>query len=115
MFVRAISASTAPATSIALIRELRAKGPFVKTFISTVALNNILCITLFVLMSTFVSSFCETGEAIQKIDKALIKTSYQFLGALSGLLMGWISKILVSRPHLHDFTVILLDFTKWTC
>ena len=30
----AISASTAPATSIALIRELRAKGPFVKTFIS---------------------------------------------------------------------------------
>tara|TARA_A100001388_G_C28735124_1_gene483711 strand:+ start:20 stop:1417 length:1398 start_codon:yes stop_codon:yes gene_type:complete len=105
----AISASTAPATSIALIRELRAKGPFVKTFISTVALNNILCITLFVLMSTFVSSFCETGEAIQKIDKALIKTSYQFLGALSlGLLMGWISKILVSRPHLHDFTVILL-------
>ena len=105
----AISASTAPATSIALIRELRAKGPFVKTLISTVSLNNILCITLFVLMSTFVSSFCETGEAIQKIDKALIKTSYQFLGALSlGLLMGWISKILVSRPHLHDFTVILL-------
>ena len=105
----AISASTAPATSIALIRELRAKGPFVKTFISTVALNNILCITLFVLMSTFVSSYCETGEAIQKIDKALLKTGYQFFGALSlGLLMGWISKILVSRPHLHDFSVILL-------
>ena len=54
-------------------------------------------------MSTFVSSYCETGEAIQKIDKALLKTGYQF-GALSlGLLMGWISKILVSRPHLHDF------------
>ena len=69
----AISASTAPATSIALIRELRAKGPFVKTLISAVALNNILCITLFVMMSTFVSSFYETGEAIQKIDEALIK------------------------------------------
>ena len=105
----AISASTAPATSIALIRELRAKGPFVKTLISAVALNNILCITLFVLMSTFVSAYCETGEAIQKIDEALIKTCYQFFGALAlGWVMGWISKILVSKPHLHDFTVILL-------
>tara|TARA_A100001015_G_C14993526_1_gene715116 strand:- start:256 stop:2004 length:1749 start_codon:yes stop_codon:yes gene_type:complete len=105
----AISASTAPATSIALIRELRAKGPFVKTLISAVALNNILCITLFVMMSTFVSAFYETGEAIQKIDEALIKTLYQFLGALAlGWLMGWISKILVSKPQLHDFTIILL-------
>ena len=56
----------------------------------------------FVLMSTFVSSYCETGEAIQKLIKLL--KGYQFFGALSlGLLMGWISKILVSRPHLHDF------------
>ena len=36
----AISASTT-VTSIALIREMRAKGPFVKTLISAVALNNI--------------------------------------------------------------------------
>lgn len=105
----AISASTAPATSIALVRELRAKGPFVKTFISTVALNNILCITLFVLISTFVSSYCETGEAIKKIDTALINTTIQFFGAFAlGWFMGWISKILVSKPHFHDFTIILL-------
>ena len=43
----------------------------------------------------------------------MLKTGYQFFGALSlGLLMGWISKILVSRPHLHDFSVILLLFTS---
>ena len=63
----AISASTAPATSIALIREMRAKGPFVKTLISAVALNNIFCITLFVLMRTFVSAYFESGTPVATI------------------------------------------------
>ena len=104
-----IASSTAPATSIALIRESRAKGPFVKTLISAVALNNILCILIFVMMRTFVSAYFESGETTGKIDDALILSAYHLLGALGlGLVMGWISKMLVSRPKLHDFTTILL-------
>lgn len=105
----AISASTAPATTIALIREARAKGPFVKTLISTVALNNILCILLFVMMRTFVAAFFESGETVGKIDDALLLSMYHLLGALVlGFSAGWISKILVSKPKFHDFTTILL-------
>ena len=104
-----ISASTAPATTIALIREMRAKGPFVKTLISAVALNNILCILIFVLMRTFVSSYFESGETAGKIDDALILSSYNLFGALAlGLAAGWICKVLVSKPKFHDFTTILL-------
>ncbi|HEY5653966.1 MAG TPA: PTS sugar transporter subunit IIA [Pontiella sp.] len=105
----AISASTAPATSIALIREARAKGPFVKTLISAVALNNILCILLFVMVRTFVAAYFESGETVGKIDDALILSGYHLLGAISlGLGAGWICKELVSRPKFHDFTTILL-------
>lgn len=104
-----IAASTAPATSIALIRESRAKGPFVKTMISAVALNNILCILIFVMMRAFVSSYFESGETTGKIDDALILAGYHLLGALGlGLAMGWISRVLVSKPKFHDFTTILL-------
>jgi fructose PTS system EIIBC or EIIC component len=105
----AISASTAPATTIALIRETRAKGPFVKTLISAVALNNILCILLFVMMRTFVDAYFESGETAGKVDDALILSAYHLVGALVlGLGAGWISKVLVSKPKFHDFTTILL-------
>ncbi len=104
-----IAASTAPATTIALIRESRAKGPFVKTLISAVALNNILCILIFVMMRTFVSAYFESGETTGKIDDALILSGYHLLGAAAlGLGMGRLTKALVSRPKFHDFTTILL-------
>jgi PTS system fructose-specific IIC component len=105
----AISASTAPATTIALIRESRAKGPFVKTLISTVALNNILAILLFVMMRTFVAAYYESGEATGKVDDALILSLYHLLGALLlGISAGWLAKYAVSKPKFHDFTTILL-------
>lgn len=43
----AIAIATAPATIVTLVKELRAKGVFVKTLIGAVALNNLACITLF--------------------------------------------------------------------
>ena len=105
----AISASTAPATSIALIREMRAKGPFVKTLISAVALNNIFCITLFVLMRTFVSAYFESGTPVARLGEALGLTGYHFFGALIlGLSVGYIIRLLVSRFHHHEFSILLL-------
>lgn len=43
----AIAVSTAPATVVALVREARAKGVFVRTLMAAVALNNIACLALF--------------------------------------------------------------------
>jgi mannitol/fructose-specific phosphotransferase system IIA component (Ntr-type)/NhaP-type Na+/H+ or K+/H+ antiporter len=109
LLLAAISASTAPATTIALIREMRAKGPVVKTLISVVALNNIFCILLFVMMRTFVAAYYESGETAGKIDDALLLSTYHLLGALTlGFAAGWISKVLVSKPKFHDFSTILL-------
>lgn len=42
-----VAIATAPATIIALVREARARGVFVKTLIAAVALNNLACIFLF--------------------------------------------------------------------
>ncbi len=43
----ALAISTAPATIVALVREARARGVFVKTLIAAVAINNVTCIFLF--------------------------------------------------------------------
>ena len=42
-----LAISTAPATIVALVREARARGVFVKTLIAAVAINNVTCIVLF--------------------------------------------------------------------
>ncbi len=109
LMLGAISAATAPATTIALIRELRCKGPFVKTLVSVVALDNIFCILLFVMMRTFVSAYFESGETTGKIDDALLLSAYHLFGALAlGSAAGWISKTLVSKPKFHDFSTIFV-------
>lgn len=48
-----ISIATAPATIVALVRETRSKGVFVKTLLAAVALNNVACIVLFEIARTF--------------------------------------------------------------
>ncbi len=47
-----LAVSTAPATIIALVRETRSRGVFVKTLIAAVAINNMSCILLFELART---------------------------------------------------------------
>jgi len=47
LLLAAITVSTAPATVLALVRETRAKGVFVRTLVAAVALNNLACIALF--------------------------------------------------------------------
>lgn len=48
-----VSIATAPATVVALVRETRSKGVFVKTLLAAVALNNVACIVLFEIARTF--------------------------------------------------------------
>ena len=48
-----VSIATAPATIVALVRETRSKGVFVKTLLAAVALNNVACIVLFEIARTF--------------------------------------------------------------
>jgi len=52
----AVSIATAPATIVALVRETRAKGVFVKTLIAAVALNNTACIVVFELSRALIAT-----------------------------------------------------------
>ena len=47
LLLATLAVSTAPATVVALVRETRSRGVFVKTLVAAVALNNMTCIFLF--------------------------------------------------------------------
>jgi PTS system fructose-specific IIC component len=79
-----MAVSTAPATVVALIKETRAKGVFVKTLIAAVAFNNISCIVLF----SFARSIAAAGLALGEGPAlaGLLLRSLALIGA--SLLLG---------------------------
>lgn len=77
----AISVSTAPATIVALVKETRARGVFVKTLVAAVALNNFACILLFELARSLTrAGYAPAGDI--GLSSALVEPGYQIFGAL---------------------------------
>jgi PTS system fructose-specific IIC component len=104
-----IAAATAPATSVALVRESRAKGSFVKTLLSVVALDNILCISLFAVTRLLLSDFYREGGAFPHVTAALGSAALQLAGSLAiGLTMGIVTERFVRSPLPHDFSTVLV-------
>ncbi len=96
-----IAISTAPATVVALVRETRAKGVFVKTLIAAVALNNMVCILGFELSRGFAIETLQYGTP--HISAVVIGASTQLLeaaitGGLGALAMIAVAKA-IRRPE----------------
>lgn len=79
-----LAISTAPATIVAVVKEARAKGVFVKTLIAAVAFNNMACILLFELARSAVH--VQVGVGDNTALKMLLEPLVQLLSA--GLLGG---------------------------
>jgi PTS system fructose-specific IIC component len=62
-----VAIATAPATTVALVRETRSKGVFVKTLIAAVALNNMACLVLFEIVRSVTGSW-SLGESNAAIN-----------------------------------------------
>ncbi|MGD8396269.1 MAG: cation:proton antiporter [Candidatus Eiseniibacteriota bacterium] len=88
----AMAISTAPATIVAIVRETRSKGVFVKTLVAAVALNNIACVCLFELAHAFVRVHLDPSSGNSAID-ALVAPLRELVA--SAALGGGIGMVLV--------------------
>jgi len=102
-----ISAATAPGTIVALIRENRGKGSFVKTLVSVVALDNILCIFLFAIAMNLSSNYYAKNPV--RFDLALLISVMQLAAsAVIGLSVGKATQLLLTNPRFHRFSTVLV-------
>jgi len=102
-----IAIATAPATTFALIRETHAKGTFVKTLLSVVALDNIICIMSFSFALAIVGDVVEDSGRDLQISTALIHAGQQFVGALIlGFAAGVVVELAVGRIRGNDFGIV---------
>ncbi|MEM6989389.1 MAG: cation:proton antiporter [Myxococcota bacterium] len=98
----AIAISTAPATIVAIVRETRSKGVFVKTLVAAVALNNMACIFGFELSRRLAATTLQYGTP--HISEVLLGAFGQLseaalTGGLGALAMFAVAKA-VRRPEL---------------
>ncbi len=86
----AIASATAPAATVAIVRDLKARGPFVDHLYGVVALDDAGCVLLFSVVAAFagtslggagVSFLASLGHAMVEICSSLL------LGALAGFLL----------------------------
>lgn len=107
LLLAAFSVETAPATTVALIKENRAKGPFVKTLLGTVSIDSSLCIILFAFTERMVGDL--SGASRFGVGMVLLHTGYQLLGSAAiGLLLGNVVERLIHRPQFHNFTTVFV-------
>ena len=108
----AMAVSTAPATIIALVREGRAKGVFVKTLVAAVALNNMMCICLFEVALTIVRLSKGDGEGTSSLDILIAPLGQVLFAAVLGAGCGGIlvlaTRKIVRRDRLATASIIAI-------
>lgn len=110
----AVAIATAPATTVALVRETRSKGVFVKTLIASVALNNTACIVLFEVCRALVGGdFTIDGDALLLPSGALAQLLGPVaLGALSAVVLDRVTRLALGPERLATAAVIALVLTS---
>ena len=110
----AVSIATAPATIVALVRETRSKGVFVKTLIAAVALNNTACIVLFELTRALIGAdFRLDHHALLDLEGPFVQLIGPVsLGALAALTLDRVTRITFRPERLATAAVVALVLTS---
>ena len=110
----AVSIATAPATIVALVRETRSKGVFVKTLIAAVALNNTACIVVFEVCRALIGSDYQLqSEVLLQADGAIAQLIAPILlGSVAAFALDRITRIALGPERLATAAVVALVLTS---
>ena len=115
LILATISISTAPATILAIVKETRSKGVFVKTLVAAVALNNIVCICLFEFAHTAALQVVAPGgdsSAWQLVLAPLEQLGYSaLLGFGVGVVLVLCTRHVVRTDRITAFSMIAVLLT----
>jgi Kef-type K+ transport system membrane component KefB/mannitol/fructose-specific phosphotransferase system IIA component (Ntr-type) len=110
-----LAISTAPATIVAIVKEARAKGVFVKTLVAAVAFNNMACILLFELARSAVH--VQTGASEYTTQQVLLEPTVQLLkaailGGAGAAAMAAVMRLVDGPEKIATAAVVILLLTS---
>ena len=111
----AIASATAPAATVAIASELRARGPLVSTLFGVVALDDAFAITLFGFVMAFAAAMVGGGEAHGPLTMILHPLREIVISIVIGLAAGYVvHRLVVKRRRSNEVIVIVLGFVLLT-
>ncbi len=115
MLLACIAVSTAPAATLAVIKETEAKGQLVKTLLSVVALDNVLAIVLYVVVSFQVGGAMQGGHAasfqVLVLDVARVLGMSLLLGIVVSVALLFLSRWMREKSHYVASIMLAIFFT----
>ena len=105
----AMAISTAPATVMALIKERRARGVFVKTLSAAVALNNIACVALFE-VARLLAGASLAPELTTSLGEVVGQLVRQLGGATLAGICGGVALVLLTRREVRTDRLVAATF-----
>ncbi len=104
-----VAIATAPATIIALVKETRSRGVFVKTLVAAVALNNLACIVLFEVARGVAASKTAGSSLVFELSAPAINLVLAALiGAGTGIAMHWVAAFTAGKQRLTSASFLAL-------
>ncbi len=115
LLLGAIASATAPAATVAIASELRARGPLVSTLFGVVALDDAFAITLFGFVMAFAAAMVGGVHAHGPVTMILHPLREIIISILIGLVAGYIvHRLVVNRRRSNEVIVIVLGFVLLT-
>lgn len=108
ILVGAIMIARSPSSAIAIINELRAKGPFTKTAIGVTIVTDVVVIVLFAINSSIADLFV-TGTEIG-LGFLILLIAELIAAVLLGVGIYFVLRFIINR-HISDFFKILIMLT----
>ncbi len=101
-----VAMETAPASTLMVLREMNSEGPLTEALLGIIAVNNLLCLTMYTLVSSIIALTAGGGESATLVG-AVLGTAHSILwqivgsaalGFLVGILVaGWAARL--SEPN----------------
>ncbi len=105
LLLGAIATATAPASTMMTINQYKAKGEFVDTLLQIVALDDVVCLLAFSIVSAIASGKAAGGASIDDIVFPLV---YNLLAILLGFFCGYFLSRLLIPTRSKDNRLILV-------
>lgn len=110
LLLGAIASATAPAATVAIASELRARGPLVSKLFGVVALDDAFCIILFGFVMATAAAMIGT-EVAGPLQMVLFPIREILISVLIGVSLGYVvHRLVLNRKRNNEIIVIVLGF-----
>ena len=100
LLLSAVSIATAPASTLMVMRECRARGPLSDALLGIIAINNIFCLVTYLVCAAAVDLVARWGE--QEIGQAAFQAGFPLIwGVVGSVALGYLTGLMLAAWSRH--------------